>query len=269
MLLRTLWMTTTLTVALSVAMPAQTRDRGRSGDLSCNDGGNDRRASFCEIRQDTIGGANPLDVDATPNGGIHIRGWDRGDVLIRSKVVAQARSDADARRIVSGVRIDTSGGRVRAEGPSRGDDESWSVSFDIQVPRMAMLTLTSRNGGITIDDFRGTAKFQTTNGGVSLRNVGGDLRGSTSNGGVNVDLEGDHWDGAGLDVETRNGGVRMTVPATYSAELETETVNGRINIDFPITMTGRIDRRITTTLGAGGPKIRAVTTNGGVTIRRQ
>jgi DUF4097 and DUF4098 domain-containing protein YvlB len=104
---------------------------------------------------------------------------------------------------------------------------------------------------------------------VTLRNVGGDLRGSTSNGGVNVDLEGDHWDGAGLDVETRNGGVRMTVPATYSAELETETVNGRINIDFPITVTGRLDRRITTTLGAGGPKIRAVTTNGGVTIRRQ
>ena len=34
-----------------------------------------------------------------------------------------------------------------------------------------------------------------------------------------MDLEGDHWDGAGLDVETRNGGVRMTVPATYSAEV--------------------------------------------------
>ena len=85
MLLRTLWVTTTLTVALSVGMPAQSRDRGRSGDLSCNDGGNDRRASFCEIRQDTIGGANPLDVDATPNGGIHIRGWDRGDVLIGAR----------------------------------------------------------------------------------------------------------------------------------------------------------------------------------------
>jgi hypothetical protein len=267
MLLRTLWVTTTLTVALSVGMPAQSRDRGRSGDLSCNDGGNDRRASFCEIRQDRIGGANPLDVDATPNGGIHIRGWDRGDVLIRSKVVAQARTDADARRIVSGVRIDTSGGRVRAEGPSRGDDESWSVSFDIQVPRMAMLTLTSRNGGITIDDFRGTAKFQTTNGGVAPQRRRRSAR-PTSNGGVNVDLEGDHWDGAGLDVETRNGGVRMTA-GDLLAELETETVNGRINIDFPITMTGRIDRRITTTLGAGGPKIRAVTTNGGVTIRRQ
>jgi len=59
------------------------------------------------------------------------------------------------------------------------------------------------------------------------------------------------------------------VPAAYSAELETETVNGRINIDFPVTMTRRIGRHITTTLGAGGPKIRAVTTNGGVTIRRR
>ena len=270
-MLRTLCVTATLAVALAAGAMAQSRDRafGRFADTSCNDGWNGRRASHCEIREDTIGGANPLDVDATPNGGIHIRGWDRGDVLVRSKIVAQARTEADARRIVSGIRIDTVSGRVRADGPSMNRDESWSVSFDIQVPRTAMLTLTSRNGGISIDDFRGTAKFKTTNGGVSLRNVGGDLRGGTSNGGVTVDLEGDHWDGTGLDVETHNGGVRVTVPASYSAELETETTNGRINIDFPITVTGRIGRHVNTTLGAGGPKIRAVTTNGGVTIQQR
>src|SRR5262245_4179946 len=135
MLLRTVWVTTTLIVALTAGMPAQSRDRGRSGGMSCNDGNDGRRASSCEIREDTIGGANPLDVDATPNGGIHVLGWDRGDVLVRSRVQAQARSDAEARRLVAGVRIDTSGGRVRADGPSRGDDESWSVSFEIHVPR--------------------------------------------------------------------------------------------------------------------------------------
>src|SRR5262249_6493255 len=206
----------------------------------CDDRSGGRRASHCEIRENTVSGANPLDVDASPNGGIHIYGWDRNDVLVRSKIVAQAATEADARRIVSGVRVDASGGRVRAEGPNTGQDESWSVSFEIRVPRTMMLTLNTRNGGIAIDDFRGTAKFKTVHGGVSLRHVGGDLRGATSNGGISVDLDSDHWDGAGLDVETNNGGVKMSLPATYSGELETGTVNGRINIDFPVTVQGQL-----------------------------
>src|SRR5947199_409428 len=89
---------------------------------------------------------------------------------------------------------------------------------------------------------------------------GGDLRGETTNGGVTIDLRGDHWDGAGLDVETHNGGIRMTMPANYSAQLETGTTNGRINIDFPITAQGSLGRQLTTILGAGGARIRAITT---------
>jgi len=171
--------------------------------------------------------------------------------LYSRKIVGYARTEADARAIVSGVRIETAGGRVRASGLNADRDEHWAVSFDVQVPRTAMLTLNTRNGGISIDDFRGTAAFRAANGGIT------------------VDLHGDHWDGAGLDVETHNGGVRLTLPASYSAELETGTTNGRINIDFPVTVQGRIGRHFTTTLGAGGPKVRAITTNGGVTIRRR
>ena len=68
---------------------------------------------------------------------------------------------------------------------------------------------------------------------------------------------------------TRNGGINMTMPEHYSAALETATVNGRISIDFPVTVQGRIGRELTTTLGSGGARLRAVTTNGGVTIRRR
>ena len=101
-----------------------------------------------------------------------------------------------------------------------------------------MLTLNTNNGGIAIDDFRGTAKFHAQNGGLSLTNVGGDLRGETTNGGVTVNVGGDHWDGAGLDVETRNGGIRLNLPKGFSAELEAGTTHGRISIDFPITVQG-------------------------------
>lgn len=268
-----LLLTATFAAAFSAAVFAQSRNSRapRSSSDWCVDGGDRGRAYHCEVREDTIGGANPIDIDASPNGGIRVRGSDRGDVLVRSRLSATAPSDAEARRLVSGIRIETAGGSVRAVGPDTAGnrDVSWSVSFEVQVPRNAMLTLTTRNGGISIDDFGGTAKFRTTNGGISLANVGGDIHGETTNGGVTVDLDGDHWDGQGLDLQTRNGAVRLSMPANYSAALETGTTHGRIAIDFPVTVQGTIDRELTTTLGAGGAKIRAVTTNGAVTIRKK
>jgi len=258
--------------ALGVAVSAQTRSRGSDRSVGCANSGNSDRGSYCEVREETVpgGGVNPLDVDAGRNGGIRVRGWDRADVHVRASVSAWADTDAEARQIVSGVRIVTGGGTIHPEGPdTSGRNSNWAVSFELDVPRTAMMTLNAHNGGISIDDFQGTAKFHAVNGGVTLRNVSGDIRGETVNGGVTVDLTGDHWNGAGLDVETRNGGIRMTLPEQYSASLETATTNGRINVDFPVTVQGRITRSLTTTLGAGGAKLRAVTTNGGVTIRKQ
>jgi DUF4097 and DUF4098 domain-containing protein YvlB len=270
-MLRAFFVTATLATALMATGLAQTRDRrsARSGDASCTDGWNDNRASYCEVREATIPGLNPLDIDAGPNGGIRIRGWDRGDVLVRTKIVGYSGSEAEARRVASGVRVETAGGRIRTDGPDRRGDEYWSASFEVQVPRTALLTLNTRNGGIAIDDFRGTAKFRATNGGISLNNVGGDIRGETTNGGLTVDLSGDRWDGAGLDVETHNGGIRMTLPEHYSADLETGTVNGGTRIAFPVMVQGTLGKHFTTTLGAGGAKLRVITTNGGVTINRR
>ena len=270
-MLRTPLTTLAVAAALAASGSAQTvtRDAVRAG-TGCDNGWNDNRASFCEVREDTIGGANPLDVDAGPNGGIRVRGWDRGDVLVRARIQASGGTDADARRIAAGVHIDTAGGRIHAEGPeTTGRNEHWSVSFELQVPRTAMLTLKTVNGGISLEEFRGSAAFHAVNGGLSLVNVGGELRGATTNGGVTVDLTGDHWDGSGLDVETHNGGIKLTIPKGYSAELETGTTHGGFNIDFPVTVQGKLDRHFTTTLGSGGPKLRAMTTNGGVTIREK
>jgi hypothetical protein len=66
-----------------------------------------------------------------------------------------------------------------------------------------------------------------------------------------------------------NGGIQVALPEHYSAALDTATTHGRVSVDFPVVVNGRIDNHIETTLGAGGAKIRAVTTNGGVRIRRK
>jgi Toastrack DUF4097 len=264
-------LTTTLVAAtlFGTGLAGQSRDRSGTQSSECGDRGGWNRAVYCDVREQTLNGANPLDVDTGGNGGITVRGADRADVFMRARIVAHADTEGEARGIATAVRVDTAGGTIRAEGPRNDRDTSWSANIELLVPRNAILTLNTRNGGISISDFGGQAKLYTTNGGVSLNSVNGDIRGETRNGGLTINLTGDHWDGQGLDIQTRNGGINMTMPEHYSAALETAATNGRISIDFPVTIQGRIGRELTTTLGSGGAKIKAITTNGGVTIRHR
>src|SRR5687768_17092371 len=118
-----------LTAALAIAAAAGFAAQGSRTPISCDDTWNDRRETFCEIREETLTGIGTIDVDATPNGGIRVGGWDRGDVQVRSRVTASADTEREARSLVSAVTISTAGGRVRADGPANGRDEYWSVSF--------------------------------------------------------------------------------------------------------------------------------------------
>jgi hypothetical protein len=240
----------------------------RPGDDLCRDGGwDDDRYRFCEVREYTMP-AGPLTVDAGRNGGISVEAWDQTDIRIRAVVTAQAERESDARQIASSVQVEAGGGRVSASGPTPERRQSWSVSFRVNVPRATDLNLSANNGGIAITGVNGAIRFETTNGGVRLADVGGRVHGATRNGGLNVELTGTQWEGEGLDVETRNGGVNLAIPRGYNAELTTGTVNGGFRIDFPMTIQGELSPRrgITTTLGSGGPPIRVRTTNGGLRV---
>ena len=232
--------------------------------------GNDENEQHCEVRDSTLP-AGPLNVDAGQNGGIVVEGWDRNEIRVRAIVRGHAREAARARELAGQVQVQAGGGRVYATGPDNMRREGWSVSYRINVPRKNDLDLRASNGGITIINVTGNMRFDTTNGGVKLQDIGGRVNGETRNGGLNVTLSGDRWDGEGLDVETSNGGVTLSLPDNYNAELETRTVNGGLRIDFPITVQGELTGRkgLTTTLGSGGPLVRVRTTNGGVKISRR
>jgi hypothetical protein len=232
--------------------------------------GSDDNEQHCEVRDSTLP-AGALNVDAGQNGGIVVEGWDRNEIRVRAIVRGSAREAARARELVSQVQVQAGSGRVYATGPENIRREGWSVSYRINVPRKNDLDLRASNGGITIVNVTGNMRFDTTNGGVKLQDIGGRVNGETRNGGLNVTLSGDRWDGEGLDVETSNGGVTLSLPDNYNAELETRTVNGGLRIDFPITVQGELTGRkgLTTTLGSGGPLVRVRTTNGGVKISRR
>ncbi len=256
-----------LLAALVAPATAQTAHADETWYDCANRWTSDGRVTYCEVREVTLAPRRLVRADAGANGGIRVEAWDRDEVLLRALVPTQGRSEAEARRVAERVAIDTDG-TLRARVPESRDQASVSVSFMLLVPRASDLDLETNNGGIEIEGVSGEIRFAAQNGGVSLEGVGGDVRGRTTNGGLHITLTGDRWDGTGLDAQTTNGGVRLIVPDGYSADLETGTTNGRLRLDFPLTMQSDIERRVPTTLGDGGPPVRAVTTNGGVRVER-
>jgi DUF4097 and DUF4098 domain-containing protein YvlB len=233
---------------------------------------NDRLSNHCEIKEQTLPAGGAITVDGKTNGGISIKGWERNEILVRSKIETRAPTQAEADQLAQQVRIDTAALNISAVGPVPRDDYQWYVSYEIFVPRKSDLSLQAHNGGISITDVQGRIDFKTTNGGVNLVRVGGHVSGNTTNGGVNVVLTGARWDGEELNVKTTNGGVNLLMPDNYSAHLETGTVNGNVSFGFPVnvptTERGRMPKDISVDLGAGGPTVRATTTNGGVRVGR-
>jgi DUF4097 and DUF4098 domain-containing protein YvlB len=280
---RVICVTAVLLSATAAVLPAQrdrNRDRDRTFGLSQDEWcRQDRRADFCEVREETLRNTSTIDLDARGNGGVIVRGWDRSDVQMRARITVWDDSREAAEKLAKEIRITTTGGRIEADGPrdrrrDRRDwdeDRYWSVAFELQVPRKADLRIDATNGGIVIEDVRGRIDAHTVNGGIVLGDVNGDIRGETVNGGLRVDLANEKWDGPGLDLKTVNGGVRLAVPTGFSGELDARTSNGGIAVDFPITVSGLLNsrRQITGTLGSGGPRIRLAAVNGGIVISRR
>jgi DUF4097 and DUF4098 domain-containing protein YvlB len=221
------------------------------------------------MRETTAPASSRIVVDGQMNGGVSVKGWDRGDVLVRAKVEAWAPTEAEAKALVSQVTVRTAGGDIRADAPQQRNEAGWAASYEVFVPRRTDLALKTHNGGISIADVRGNLEFEAMNGGVSLKRLAGRVHGKTVNGGLKAELDGSRWDGEEMNVSTTNGGVSLVLPENYSARLETGTVNGGMNIDLPMTVQGRIDRQLSVNLGSGGPLVRATTTNGGVSVKRK
>lgn len=233
--------------------------------------GNRWDARACEVRAVPVRrDVRSLALDGATNGGISVTGWDRDSVHVSARMQSYASTQAEAERSLRDVRIATEGGTIRATGPGDGNDrQRWTVSYDVYVPRRMDLDLRAHNGGVRVKEVVGRMTLETENGGIALLGAGGDVRAHAQNGGLSVQLTGTRWEGAGLNAETENGGVRLVIPERYSARLETGTVNGGIRTDFPITVSGRISRHFSLTLGSGGAPVRATTTNGGVIIERE
>lgn len=266
---------------LSAAALTATAQSTPAFTSTCEEGkwGNSGQQRYCETRDLTLPaiGTGKLTVDGGHNGGITVKGYQGADIRVRARVQAWAKDEATAKARVADVKISTEGNTLRAAGSDgRGSntgyavsDGGYAVSYEIFVPEKTALALTTHNGGIHLENPRGPVTFEAQNGGVSISASGGDVKGRTQNGGLSIKLTGAKWDGPGLDVATTNGGITWQLPTEYSARFFTSTVHGPIRTDFPASVQGSISRsEVAVALGKGGAPVKAVTTNGGVTVKR-
>jgi hypothetical protein len=205
--------------------------------------------------------AKPLAIDGGENGGMTVMGSSRDQVRILYRVTARARTEEQARALTAEVQLELKDGWLRSHGPRTTHDEWWDVEVKAWVPQGTNLVLETENGPLAVRDVRSKMALTSTNGPMSLVDLGGTVQARTENGPLHVALSGSRWDGTGLDAEAENGPLNLVVPADYSARLITGTIQGPRALDYPIDSSPR-DAWIQTTLGKGGPPVRAVTTNG-------
>jgi len=273
--MRTLRLLHALPLLAAVALlprPAAAQDHDDDGNwvARCErwNQGNDRE-QVCEERVARIAAPRLLSVDGRENGGVEVRAWDGGGVEIRQRIQAWAPSRGEAQQVARQVRVHTDGGTIYADGPRSERRSGYAVSYVILVPRRTDLRVETHNGPVAINGVTGRMQLSAVNGPLALKDLGGDVHARAQNGPLTVRLAGSRWSGQGLDAETTNGPVTLSVPSGYAATLTTGTVNGPMNVDFPVTVQGRFPRQFTTELSGGGAPIRVVTTNGPVVVRRR
>ena len=225
------------------------------------------RFAACEVRE-TVLPAGRLAVESQ-NGGVTVRPWDRPDILVRARVASRGQTRDEAAARVRATRVDAGRGSVRAQTP-RGRNVWVVVDYEVFAPPQTALTLRTTNGGLSAEGMAGAFDARTVNGGISVSAMTGAVRARTTNGGISAALRGR---GGAHDLQTTNGGIQIDLPRGYSGDLAASTRVGRISTSGLDLRGERRERgryvgdRIEATLGRGGPKLSAVTQNGGITIR--
>jgi LysM repeat protein len=141
------------------------------------------------------------------------------------------------------------------------------ISFGVQVPRGVLFHARTTNGSVVCHDLNSVVEAATTNGNVEV-STSEWTSATTTNGGIRVSMGNVKWNGE-LKIETTNGSVAVTLPASAEFKVKAGTTNGKIQTDFPITVQGTFSaKELSGTVGGGGRELKVATTNGSIRLTK-
>jgi len=296
------------------AFSAAARDRhsrnvsthGHEPAASCNDLRIefDGQSAVVETEERTFSRAETpvLRAAGETNGGVQVVGWDQDNYSVT--LCKAAAPNADAKRILSEIKLTAEHGELHVVGPPHDDD--WTTFLLIRAPKAASLDLhvnngplgiysvdgkitaralngpitaknckgevklNAQNGPITAEGTSGTVELHTENGPITSHETSGAVNIRTQNGPIDVELSGQTWSGSGLEAHAENGPLTIRVPRGYQSGVVIES-NGHspFHCGASVCAEGRKtwdDDKKRVEFGNGPTLVRASTVNGPISV---
>jgi DUF4097 and DUF4098 domain-containing protein YvlB len=225
----------------------------------------------------------------------------RADTQAEAEALKVTAEQSANRVVIHAVKPERSESQVQV-----GFHHGRSVRFVVSVPRTTDLNATSGDGSISVSgitgrvdarsgdgsiatsDISGDVGLDTGDGSISADNVTGDLKintgdGSvsvkgqprgliahTGDGSVSVDVTSATTAAGDWELTTGDGGIHVTLPANFNAQLDAHTGDGGIDAnDFGLRATGEDRNDLRGAIGSGGPTLRLRTGDGGITLSKR
>ncbi len=216
------------------------------------------------------------------NGDLRVATWGRNEVRVEAVKEASSQELLDGLEIEvesrgDDVRIRTHYPSTRVEGGDHLDDivhrgrHSWTrIQFTLTVPAGARLgSIDLVNGDMDVAGVTGGVRAELVNGTIRAEDLAGAVSLSTVNGGIEATYRALGLDDR-IELDSVNGTVELSLPASASARVRVETVHGRLSNDFGLEVRKHkyVGAEMDGMLGAGGADIEVSTVNGGVKLLR-
>ena len=181
--------------------------------------------------------------------------------------------------------LDTHDGAVEVD-PLEGNITVHTKDGAIKASQLSgRIDLTSGDGSITARALKGESKVHTGDGAIQADDVEGKFEGSSGDGAIEVAGRFDFLDlrsGDGevsarvargskmsspWNIRTRNGGVNLTLPADFQADLDVRANDGHVSLGLPVTVQGDVSQsRVHGTMNGGGPLITVRSGDGSIRL---
>lgn len=207
----------------------------------------------------------------TYKGSIRITAWDRPQVEINARIVADPSSFFTGSVDDVEIRVDHSLGEVRVKSDYHRhytlfDGNMPNVEYTIQAPRKASLSIKDYKSDSEISGVEGEVGFETYKGTVHMNGLRGALHLNTYKGDIRAVFSSFT---ASSSVETYKGEIDLSMPAKSAFEVRAK-LERRANLDSDFARTIRSTARTgdyRSTVNGGGAELRVSSYRGTIRLR--
>jgi hypothetical protein len=218
------------------------------------------RVSQGDVTLEDIAGAAAVQLHHGDLSARNVRGDLVADGRIGDVVVARVDGAVELRGELYG--------RVRADGVSKGVRLK-STHTDVEIPRLDG-DFAIADGALRVNGATGPVRVRTRSKDVDLEGIKGDVKVENRNG--EIELEPHPQAPLGnIEVSSREGSVRLILPAAAAFRIDAFADKGGITSDFdlPGEKVGEGRARLSGVVNKGGAKVNIFAEHGSVRIRRR